>query len=131
MFCYSFRFITLVFIFIACAGLLKRKNKFLYFNCVILLGGMIFHCIWEANSKYLVCSILLVSCLFISARCLNSGYISAAVQNESTENFLLGRKEGDIISQSFDTKINFNTIIIPVRKFYTESRIEVTLSEEK
>lgn len=166
LFCYAFRFITLVLIFIACAGLLKRKNKYLYFNCVILLGGMLFHCIWEANSKYsicfvnvmmclmcggletirdknsseykadkykagyLCCGITLALCLLSSAGFSNSRYTLAAVQNESTENLILGRKDGDFVSQSFETKINFNTIVIPVRKFYTKSRIEVTLTEE-
>ena len=104
----------------------KHKGWKRYGIIFCLLGGIISSAIFYGRTEsYYIAKDRSVSCLFISARCLNSGYISAAVQNEST-----ARKEGDIISQSFDTKINFNTIIIPVRKFYTESRIEVTLSEE-
>lgn len=55
LYCYAFRFLMLMFICILSFHLFKTKTKEYYFLILILLGGMVFHCLWEANSKYSLC----------------------------------------------------------------------------
>ena len=55
LYCYAYRFLMLLLICILCLRMMKSLAKEYFFFILILLGAMIFHCIWEANSKYSLC----------------------------------------------------------------------------
>ncbi|MFQ7801271.1 MAG: hypothetical protein ACLRHW_17455 [Coprobacillus cateniformis] len=55
MYCYLFRSLTLLFMLLNVLYLLKKPDSWNYLIALILLGAMVFHCVWEANPKYSIC----------------------------------------------------------------------------
>lgn len=55
IYCYVFRFMMLLLICILSLYMFRSRDKHYFFISLILLGGMVFHCLWEANSKYSLC----------------------------------------------------------------------------
>ena len=55
MYSYLARFILLCCCLISAVKLIRQKDKWVYVAMLSILGGMVFHIFWEANPKYSIC----------------------------------------------------------------------------
>lgn len=55
MYSYLARFILLCCCLISAVKLIRKKDKWVYVAMLSILGGMVFHIFWEANPKYSIC----------------------------------------------------------------------------
>ena len=55
MYSYLARFTLLCCCLISAVKLIRQKDKWVYVAMLSILGGMIFHIFWEANPKYSIC----------------------------------------------------------------------------
>ena len=55
MYSYLARFTLLCCCLISAVKLIRKKDKWVYVAMLSILGGMVFHIFWEANPKYSIC----------------------------------------------------------------------------
>ena len=55
MYSYLARFTLLCCCLISAVKLIRQKDKWVYVAMLSILGGMVFHIFWEANPKYSIC----------------------------------------------------------------------------
>lgn len=171
MYCYLFRSLTLLFMLLNVLYLLKKPDSWNYLIALILLGAMVFHCVWEANPKYSICFmglmaysaimgydgwknkkdnklsfskkslIIYLVCAVCVAVMLNIRYdifsirshknnkYYAAAQMKGSHTREITAQRGDILSQTFQTSRDFNTIDLNI--LFSKGKFQIRLLDER
>lgn len=65
MYSYLIRIMLWCFSLIAALKLIRKKDKWEYITMLCVLGGMVFHIFWEANPKYSICFMGMMTLLML------------------------------------------------------------------